>query len=112
MVNRRPFALALLPLLILSGCGTPSAASADSMDRIQALQAMGQSGHEQDVPKMLPSLASDDPLVRWTAQRALVTLTGTTNGYDWAAPRADRESAIGAWVKWCTDRGLTPAEAR
>jgi hypothetical protein len=112
MVTRRPFAFAVLALLTLSGCGTPSASSADSMDRIQALQAMGRSGHEQDVPKMLPSLSSEDPLVRWTAQRALVTLTGTTNGYDWAAQRAERQSAIDTWVKWCADRGLTPAEAR
>lgn len=112
MVNRRPFAFALLCMTLSAGCNAPSVATAESMDRIQALQAMGRSGHEQDVPKMLPSLSSEDPLVRWTAQRALVTLTGTTNGYDWAAPRTDRESAIGAWVQWCKDRGLTPPEAR
>jgi hypothetical protein len=112
MVTRRPFAFALLSLITLSGCNTPSASSTDSMDRIQALQTMGRSGHEQDVPRILPSLSSEDPLVRWTAQRTLVTLTGTTNGYDWAADRLDRASAIEAWVKWCKDRGLTPPEAR
>lgn len=112
MVTRRPFAIAVLSLFTLWGCETASVSSADSMDRIHALQAMGRSGHEQDVPKILPSLASEDPLVRWTAQRALVTLTGTTNGYDWAADRPTRASAIDAWVKWCKDRGLTPPEAR
>lgn len=112
MVNRRPFALTLLSTILSAGCESSSVATADSMDRIQALQSMGSSGHEADVPKMLPSLASEDPLVRWTAQRALVTLTGTTNGYDWAAPRSDRESAIDAWVQWCKARGLTPPDAR
>ncbi|MBU6210527.1 MAG: HEAT repeat domain-containing protein [Planctomycetes bacterium] len=111
-MTRRPFAIAALSPLVLAGCGAPSANSADSMDRIEALHVMGRSGHEQDVPKILPSLSSEDPLVRWTAQRALITLTGTTNGYDWAATRADRASAIDAWVKWCKDRGLTPPEAR
>lgn len=112
MVNRRPFAFALLSMLTLAGCKTPSTSSADSMDRMQALHAIGSAGHEQDVPKILPSLSSEDPLVRWTAQRALVTLTGTTNGYDWAADRLDRASAIEAWVKWCKDRGITPPEVR
>lgn len=112
MVNRRPFAFALLCVALSAGCDSSSVATAESMDRIQALQIMGRSGHEQDVPKMLPSLASEDPLVRWTAQRALVTLTGTTNGYEWAAARTDREAAIVAWMKWCKDRGLTPVEAR
>jgi len=106
-MNRPATTLAACALLCLTGCNaSPSASSANSTDRIQALEQLGGSGKETNVPKMLPSLSSDDPLVRWTAQHALLTLTGTTNGYDWAARRVQRLTAIETWVQWCQDRGI------
>lgn len=112
MVTRRACIHATLVALAVAACSTPSASSPDSQDRIQALQKLGASGREQDVPRILPSLSSEDPLVRWTAQRALLSLTGTTNGYDWAAAPTQRAQAFDAWVQWCRKRGLAPAEAR
>jgi hypothetical protein len=112
MMRRRPRIRFAIAALALAGCSAPSASSPESMDRMQALHAMGESGRQQDVPRILPSLSSEDPLVRWTAQRALLSLTGTTNGYDWAAPRTQRNQAFDAWVQWCRQRGLVPAEAR
>ena len=75
---------------------------------------LGESGKQSGVLQALPSLASDDPLVRWTAQRTLLNLTGTTNGYDGAASHQSRERAIGAWKAWCVQQGVAPApeEAR
>lgn len=103
--------LALIPLLLApltaAGCSTPSPSSALSQDRIPALVRIGESGTVEDVPQVLPSLSSDDPLVRWTAQRTLLNLTGTTNGYDWSGDRPDRERAIDAWHGWCAKRGIT-----
>jgi HEAT repeat protein len=94
---------------LLAGCSSPSASSALSQDRITALTQLGANGTRADVPKVLPSLASDDPLVRWTAQRTMMQLAGTTNGYDWAASRNDRERAIETWKTWCVQQGVAPA---
>ena len=93
---------------LLAGCDSPSTSSALSQDRITALTQLGASGKVSDVPAVLPSLASDDPLVRWTAQRTLLQLAGTTNGYDWAASHASRERAIAAWKAWCAQQDVAP----
>lgn len=95
----------------LTGCGSPSATSEASQDRITALTRLAASGDTADVPDVLPSLSSDDPLVRWTAQRALERLAGTTNGYDWAASRPDRQAAVERWTAWCRERGVAPKPA-
>lgn len=114
-VSKMPRLTAIPPVLaslLAAGCATDSPRSALSQDRIQALVRIGESGKRADVPQVLPSLASDDPLVRWTAQRTLQNLTGTTNGYDWSADHASRERAIKAWSDWCAQQGLmgTPAK--
>lgn len=95
----------------LTGCSAPSASSEASQDRITALTRIAASGNTADVPAVLPSLSSDDPLVRWTAQRTLERLAGTTNGYDWAASRPDRQAAIDRWTAWCRERGVAPKPA-
>lgn len=106
--------LAVLPALavplLAAGCSQDTTASSESQQRIPALMQLGESGKQSGVLQALPSLASDDPLVRWTAQRTLLNLTGTTNGYDWSADRASRERAIEAWRKWCIERGLDASE--
>lgn len=107
MVPRLTVFAAPLLSLLATGCASESATSARSQDRIPALVRIGESGKVADVPEVLPSLSSDDPLVRWTAQRTLLNLTGTTNGYEWSADRADRERAIDAWRDWCVKRGVT-----
>lgn len=106
---RRAATFPPLCLAALLGCSAPSASSERSQDRITALARIGQNGAVTDVPSVLPSLSSDDPLVRWTAQRTLLQLAGTTNGYDWADTPANRDRAIQAWVAWCRDRGVAPS---
>ena len=103
-------AASILPVCLVAaiGCSAPSASSERSQDRITALARIGQGGTVSDVPSVLPSLSSDDPLVRWTAQRTLMQLAGTTNGYDWADTPANRDRAIQTWVTWCRDRGVAP----
>jgi hypothetical protein len=91
-----------------AGCASSSTSSALSQDRIASLSKLGQDGKPSDIPRVLPSLSSDDPLVRWTAQRTLMQLAGTTNGYDWAASHASRERAIAVWKTWCAQQGLAP----
>ncbi len=108
---RRAAAILASATALLAGCSAPSTSSARSQDRITALTQLGSSGKLTDVPSVLPSLASDDPLVRWTAQRTLLQLAGTTNGYDWAASNASRERAIENWKAWCRQQGIAPAAA-
>jgi HEAT repeat protein len=108
MVHRAAIILAGFAALA-GACSSPSASSALSQDRISALTRLGNEGKPSDVPSVLPSLSSDDPLVRWTAQRALMQIAGTNNGYDWAGSRPDRERAIQTWVAWCRDRGVAPS---
>ena len=108
LMMRRTAAILASAMALLAGCASPSASDALSQDRIAALTQLGASGSTGDVPKVLPALASDDPLVRWTAQRTLLQLAGTTNGYDWAASRPNRERAIAAWEAWCERQGVAP----
>ena len=94
----------------LAGCAASSGPT-DSRQRIAALEAIAREGGESRVPGVFASLRCDDPLVRQRAQQTLLQLTGTTNGYDWAASSGARERAIETWVAWCRRRGLAmPAE--
>jgi hypothetical protein len=109
MVNMRGAASFLAACLVaLAACASPTSSSERSQDRIAALTRLGDSGTTADVPQVLPSLLSEDPLVRWTAQRALLRLAGTANGYDWAEPRPERRRAAEAWKTWCMERGIAP----
>ena len=113
MVHLAPMPrLAAFPLLaaplLLAGCAAEPPGSSELEKRIPALMRVGESGKLSEIPSVLPSLSSDDPLVRWTAQRTLLRLAGTTNGYDWSADAESRERAIAAWKQWCIQRGLVP----
>jgi hypothetical protein len=99
-------------LLTLAGCNAAPSATADPHRRMDELADIARNGNESRVPAVIASLRSDDPLVRWSAQQTLLKITGTTNGYDWAAARPAREQAIETWVAWCRQKGLAmPAEA-
>ncbi len=104
-------AITVLLCAALAACAGSPSGTADSQRRMDELAAIAREGGESRIPAVLPSLRSDDPLVRHRAQQTLLTLAGTTNGYDWAAPREVRERAVDAWVEWCRRRGLAqPAE--
>jgi hypothetical protein len=107
MVRRATLILAAF-CVFAGACDSPSTTSSLSQDRIAALTQIGKGGKPSDIPSVLPSLSSDDPLVRWTAQRTLMQLAGTTNGYDWADSRPSRERAIQNWISWCRDHGVAP----
>jgi len=95
------FRPALILSLLMVACSSATLESADSQDRIAALQRAAASGDRSRVREILPSLSSGDPLVRWTAQRSLLTLTGTTLDYDWTDPPPQRAVAIERWRSWC-----------
>jgi len=106
----RPRRLLILPLL--TACSQPSLQSPASQDRIQAIAAADTRDRYRSIPDLLPSLASSDALVRQQAQRALVDRTGTTRGYEWSDPPAERDRAIANWRRWCIDQGLAPKEPK
>ena len=100
-----PLAACLTSLALGACAGSPSA-TAESHERIRQLEVIAQQGDESRIPSVIASLRSDDPLVRRQAQATLLKLTGTTNGFEWSAPRASRDQAIGSWIEWCRRHGL------
>ncbi len=100
----RPPLLAIL--FVLSACGKalPIGFDQEAPDgRIHAIVDAARRYDTSRIPDLVEQLDSDDPAVRLFAIRALEHLTGTTLGYDHAAPRARREIAIARWERYADD---------
>jgi hypothetical protein len=73
--------------------------------RWMAVRAMGIIGDEQSVPEIIHLLYHNNSYVRWSAQLALVRLTGQNFGSDWQA-----------WGRWWNEQHgnppFTPAAVR
>lgn len=88
--------------VVSAGCGS-APAGFDAADPTQRLDASISAAARRDpeaVPDLIRLLDSDDPAVRLVAIRALERITGLTQGYDYAAPEAERAQAIERWVRW------------
>jgi hypothetical protein len=107
----RHFRLQCVVLTLVAACGPidhgTALQSPDPDVRMNALLQAGSSGDESLVPAIIPSLQSDDPLVRWTAQQSLHKLTGTTLGYQWSDSPNQRATGVQKWVQWCHGKNLS-----
>lgn len=52
---------------------------------------------------LVQCLSSDDPLLRMNAILALEEMTGSTRGYGFDDPEAERQLAIDRWAGWVRD---------
>ncbi len=93
-------------LLALPSCGKalPVGFDQEAPDgRIHAIIEAARRRDTSRIPDLVEQLDSDDPAVRLFAIRALEYLTGTTLGYDYAAPLTRREEAIARWEQYARD---------
>jgi serine/threonine protein kinase len=67
-------------------------------DRWMAARALGMIGHKEAVPQLISLLYHPSINTRWSAQIALVQLTGQNFGGDW-----------NAWAKWWNSQKLQPS---
>jgi len=103
--SMRPAApAAILALALLAGCSDPGSAvgfnEKDPAARFRATRQAAQTNDKDSIPALIQRLESDDPAERMLAIHTLNRLTGQTLGYDHAAPRDDRDVAIGRWADW------------
>jgi len=74
--------------------------------RMDAILDAARRSDRSAVPDIVETLESDDPATRLLAIRTLERLTGQTFGYDYAAPRAEREIAVDRWREFAVgERG-------
>ncbi|MCC6230278.1 MAG: hypothetical protein IT432_13770 [Phycisphaerales bacterium] len=88
--------------LLGAGCSSPARgfASADPGARLDAAVDAAARHDASSIPELIKLLDSDDPAARMVAINTLQRLTGTTNGYDHAAPEPQRHAAVDRWVAW------------
>jgi HEAT repeat protein len=98
----RRLSLGLLP--VLAGCASPPSGfeSPVPASRLQAITRAAETRDPASIPRLIEMLDSDDPVVRLAAIRSLERITGTTLGYDYAAPDWQRREAARAWQEWHT----------
>lgn len=72
------------------------------------VQAAG-SSDPADYPKLVEKLNDDDINSRMLAITVLKRRTGTTRGYDYAAPRAERAASVKEWQIWAEQYAKQPS---
>lgn len=94
----------MLPLL--PACASPPGGFDSPVPalRLRAISQAAATGDRTAIPDLISMLQSDDPAVRMLSIRTLERLTGTTLGYDYAAPQWQRDERIAAWVQWYKER--------
>lgn len=84
-----------------AGCSrTPGFNSPDPSMRERAIVGAAESTDPGDYPKLVQKLDDDDANTRMLAILVLKQRTGTTRGYDFAAPRAERAPSVKEWQQW------------
>ncbi|MBS0186647.1 MAG: hypothetical protein JSS51_01165 [Planctomycetes bacterium] len=84
-----------------AGCSyTPGFDSPNPQMRMMATVQAADSTDPADYPKLVAQLDDDDADTRMLAITVLERRTGTTRGYDYAAPRAEREASVKEWQAW------------
>lgn len=101
-VNVREFILLASMACVLGGCASYDARfdSPDPTMRMLAIVESSGSNADADYPHLVAALDDGDPEVRLLAIRVLERRTGTTRGFDWAAPAAQRAGALKEWKEW------------
>ena len=89
--------------MVLAGCqlGRPKPgaglASADPLERIQAIVAAGETRDASAVPLLVDRLEDEDQAVRFYAIQALTRITGQDMGYRYYRPFWERARAVRRW---------------
>lgn len=102
------FVLALAVVFCLVGCSPQSTGptlyqrlqDANPEVRVQAMMEAADRKDSKALPYIVENLGSDDGDVRLFAGMTLQKITGQTMGYNFYAPRAERDAAIGRWRQW------------
>lgn len=91
--------------LVGAGCSSPARgfASADPGARLDAAVNAAATNDQSSINELIKLLDSDDPAARLVAIWTLERWTGTTNGYDYAAPEAERRAAVDVWTRWSAE---------
>ena len=101
----------LVPLFAatIAGCAAPPSGFESPVPaaRLDAITHAADTKDQRSIPELIGMLESDDPLVRLAAIRTLERITGTTLGYDYAAPDWKRREGVTAWVDWYRQNGPT-----
>jgi len=92
----------LLTLALAGACEGPAArrrqlASLNPLDRVRATVALAEAGDMQAVHRLVDLLEDADAAVRLYAIMGLQRLCGTTLGYEYFAPEAERVAAMQRW---------------
>lgn len=77
----------------------------DIFVRIDAMNVLGNFGHEPAVPALFDVLEDANTLIRKSAAETLVRLTGFDPGFDHNGPATDRGRAVKSWREWYEQRG-------
>ena len=78
--------------------------------RIDAIVRASELDDTESLGKLIEQLESEDPAARMLAIRALETRTGTTLGYDHAAPRWERIEAVNRWIEYLNEQEALQAD--
>ncbi len=71
-------------------------ASKNAAETYAALAALGMRG-EKGAPAILNQLSSNDPYIRWAADRELERIFGKSCDFSYDAPEKEREEAVERW---------------
>jgi hypothetical protein len=106
----------IAPLLAaaVAGCASPPSGfeSPVPATRLDAITHAAETRDRDSIPELITMLDSDDPVVRLAAIRTLERITGTTLGYDYAAPDWQRRERVDAWADWSRQNGPAGSPAR
>jgi hypothetical protein len=89
-----PGICACSPSALRGGFDSPNSAS-----KLYAIERAARANDQSAIPRIIEQLDSDDPAVRMIAISALERLTGQTHGYEYWAPRVERDRAVETWVR-------------
>lgn len=96
-----------------AGCNyTPSFDSPNPQMRSWATVQAADSTDPADFPKLVEQLDADDADTRMLAICVLERRTGTSRGFDYAAPRAERAASVKEWQQWAEQYARQPSRGR
>ena len=92
----------------VAGCVPDGPHTVYNPDPAVKIPAIVQATHSRDmsvIPEMVKSLDSDDPAIRFYANRALRDLTGQDFGYQYFGDEVGRRAATRRWKNWLAANG-------
>jgi hypothetical protein len=98
----------LLLVTTIAGCAwacqaprpAPNVADPDPQVKIAGMKQAVANKDRSVLPKLVESLESDDPAVRFFAIRSLEQFAGDRLGYEYYADDDERKPAVARWQSW------------